>query len=119
MSTSTTSHRISYRAPYAHKFERDLGVKELPTMKWKEQIDSCRMQEDFMAVSNKNENVAQIGLKNVMKLLREAEGDKMMARGKRVPLGNVSSNTISKDLQKKGESKRILKKIQSNLPELC
>lgn len=118
MSSSTTSDRISYRGPYAHKFERDLGVKELPTMKWKEQIDSCRMQEDFAVVSNKN--LAQIGLENMKKLLKEAESDKMIARGKRVPLGNVSSNTTGcKDLQKKGESKRILKKIQSNLPELC
>ena len=120
-SRSTSLDRVSYRGPYAYKFERDLAAKELPTLKWKEQLDSSRMQEDFTASSNKN--VAQNGLKNIIKLLKEAEAGKMIARGKRVPLSNnVSSNANGiegNNLQKKRESKRFLKKIQSKLPDLC
>lgn len=99
--------------------------KVLPTYKWKDQLDSCRAEEDFAASMQKNrkQNGFNKVSKPLLKLLKDAEGDKMMARGKRVPLSNVSSNTIrSKSilkLEKKGESKRILNKIQSQLPELC
>lgn len=119
---STSLDRVSYRGPYAYKFERDSAAKELPTMKWKELLDSSRMQEDFTATSNKN--VARIGLKNVTKLFKkEAEAGRMIAHGKRVPLGNNVSSNINgmqeNNLKKKCESKRFLKKIQSKLPDLC
>jgi hypothetical protein len=95
--------------------------KELPTYKWKEQLDVTHEEEDFAAgiANHKKQN----GFTKVIKLFKEAEGDKMMAKGKRTPFGNVSGNTLRSqnmiNLQKKGESRRILNKIQSKLPELC
>jgi hypothetical protein len=94
---------------------------ELPTYKWKEQLDVTHQEEDFAAsiANHKKQN----GFTKVINLLKEAEGEKMMAKGKRTPFGNVSGNTIRTqnmiNLQKKGESRRILNEIQSKLPELC
>jgi hypothetical protein len=97
--------------------------KQLSSLQWKNQVDRSRMEENHIA--NTQNSKKQTGLakvsKPLMKLLKDAEGDKMIARGKRVPFGNVSSNTMNSsiNLKKKGETKRQLDKIQSRLPELC
>lgn len=94
---------------------------DLPSYRWKEQLDNSRSEEDFASSIAKGKK--QNSLSKVLKLLKAAEGDKMVAQGKRVPLGDVSSNTNRTqnmiNLQRKGESRRVLNKIQSKLPELC
>ena len=95
--------------------------RELPTYQWKERLDRTRSEEDFAASITKSKK--QNSLSRVFKLLKDAEGEKMLAKGKRVPLGDVNSNSLRVQnmitLQKKGETRRELKKIQSKLPELC
>lgn len=99
------------------------NTKGLSSYAWKDQIDALRAKEDFAADLEKHKK--KNGFNRVMKLLKDADRDKMRARGKRVPLGDVSSKDVQirinnlQKLQKKGESKRALKKIQNNLPELC
>lgn len=97
--------------------------KALSSYAWKEKLDASRAEEDFAADMEKNKK--RNGFNRVVKLLKDAEGDKNRARGKRVPLGDVSSKDVEirinnlQKLKEKGKSKRALKKIQKNLPELC
>ncbi|KAL3779924.1 hypothetical protein HJC23_005421 [Cyclotella cryptica] len=104
---------------------RNFERKDLQPSKCDDRVNYSPIDEDFIAAADRVKNKNQSGVtkvsKPLLRLLKEAEGDKMTASGKRVPLSNVSSNTLGSiiNLKTKGESKRFLKTVQSTLPDLC